>query len=251
MACNNNDPNCYPCGCEQPAPEPVLPRCDNVLPDGVYANATVIVVDGCISSVQAGSIPMYAPEVCCSAPGGGGSTTPPPAICDCDDGITPIVTIGDVDTLPAGASAYVTNSGASPNVILNFGIPTGEDGTGGGGGGSTTGCTDLVQGGIEVQDGLIVDCGTFWPPIMYMTTNISPADITGTVTKVQDVSSLYTGEAVLSLNFDTFISNLNNSISLQLQAMDQQIRDDFQTELDTINQRITDLEARVTACGCA
>lgn len=43
------------------------------------------------------------------------------------DGITPTVTVGTTTTLPAGSSATVTNSGTATNVILNFGIPQGND----------------------------------------------------------------------------------------------------------------------------
>ena len=44
------------------------------------------------------------------------------------------VNIGTVETLPAGESAYVSNSGDQENVILNFGIPqgiAGQDGANG------------------------------------------------------------------------------------------------------------------------
>ena len=44
------------------------------------------------------------------------------------------VNIGTVETLPAGESAYVSNSGDQKNVILNFGIPqgiAGQDGANG------------------------------------------------------------------------------------------------------------------------
>ena len=38
------------------------------------------------------------------------------------------IQIGTVDTLPAGSSAYVNNSGDEHNAIFNFGIPRGENG---------------------------------------------------------------------------------------------------------------------------
>ena len=41
------------------------------------------------------------------------------------------VNIGTVETLPAGESAYVSNSGDQENVILNFGIPQGITGQNG------------------------------------------------------------------------------------------------------------------------
>lgn len=44
-----------------------------------------------------------------------------------EDGITPSITIGTVTTLPPGDPATVTDSGIAPDVILNFGIPQGDD----------------------------------------------------------------------------------------------------------------------------
>jgi hypothetical protein len=43
------------------------------------------------------------------------------------DGTTPTVTVGTTTTLPAGSPATVTQSGTATNVILNFGIPQGDD----------------------------------------------------------------------------------------------------------------------------
>ena len=50
-----------------------------------------------------------------------------PAGQDGEDGVTPTVVIGEVTTLPPNTPATVTNSGVGPNVILNFGIPQGDD----------------------------------------------------------------------------------------------------------------------------
>jgi hypothetical protein len=55
-------------------------------------------------------------------------------------GTAATLTIGSVMTLPAGASATVTNSGTSQAAVLNFGLPqgaTGAPGSGGGSGGGT------------------------------------------------------------------------------------------------------------------
>lgn len=41
------------------------------------------------------------------------------------------VSVGEVKTLPAGAQAYVTNTGTVNDAVLNFGIPSGGDGTNG------------------------------------------------------------------------------------------------------------------------
>lgn len=42
------------------------------------------------------------------------------------------IAVGTVQTLPAGSSATVTNSGTSEAAVFNFGIPKGQDGTGSG-----------------------------------------------------------------------------------------------------------------------
>ena len=67
---------------------------------------------------------IYAMAALKGGNGGGGGT----------GGGTVSVNIGTVETLPAGESAYVSNSGDQENVILNFGIPqgiTGQDGADG------------------------------------------------------------------------------------------------------------------------
>ena len=46
--------------------------------------------------------------------------------------INPTFTIGTVTTLPSGSDATVTLTGTYPNLVLNFGIPRGADGSGGG-----------------------------------------------------------------------------------------------------------------------
>ena len=46
--------------------------------------------------------------------------------------VNPNFTIGTVTTLPSGSDATVTLTGIYPNLVLNFGIPRGADGSGGG-----------------------------------------------------------------------------------------------------------------------
>ena len=48
------------------------------------------------------------------------------------DAVNPNFTIGTVTTLPSGSNATVTLTGTYPNLVLNFGIPRGVDGSGGG-----------------------------------------------------------------------------------------------------------------------
>lgn len=64
---------------------------------------------------------IYAMAALKGGNGGGGGT----------GGGTVSVNIGTVETLPAGESAYVSNSGDQENVILNFGIPQGIAGANG------------------------------------------------------------------------------------------------------------------------
>ena len=51
------------------------------------------------------------------------------------DAINPTFTIGTVTTLPSGSDTTVTLTGTYPNLVLNFGIPRGADGSAGGGSG--------------------------------------------------------------------------------------------------------------------
>ena len=46
--------------------------------------------------------------------------------------VNPNFTIGTVTTLPSSSDATVTLTGTYPNLVLNFGIPRGADGSGGG-----------------------------------------------------------------------------------------------------------------------
>ena len=46
--------------------------------------------------------------------------------------VNPNFTIGTVTALPSGSDATVTLTGTYPNLVLNFGIPRGADGSGGG-----------------------------------------------------------------------------------------------------------------------
>lgn len=58
-----------------------------------------------------------------------------------NDGVTPNLTIGTVETLDAGTSATATITGDKENPVLNLGIPKGADGQGGSG-----------EGGISYDD---------------------------------------------------------------------------------------------------
>lgn len=51
------------------------------------------------------------------------------------DSQTPSITIGQVETLPAGSSVTASITGQTPNLVLNLGIPQGKQGDTGAGGG--------------------------------------------------------------------------------------------------------------------
>lgn len=85
------------------------------------------------------------------APGSNGSNG--------SDGLTPVLAMGTVTTLSAGASATASIDGTAPNFSLNLGIPRGSDGQGGGGtvtwggiGGALSDQTDLQSAFNNKQD---------------------------------------------------------------------------------------------------
>ncbi|SCJ81429.1 Uncharacterised protein [uncultured Flavonifractor sp.] len=59
-----------------------------------------------------------------------------------DPGQTPNITIGQVETLPAGSSVTASITGQTPNLVLNLGIPHGQQGDQGAGVPSTEGVPD-------------------------------------------------------------------------------------------------------------
>ncbi len=61
-----------------------------------------------------------------------------------NNAVNPNFTIGTVTTLAAGSNATVSISGTYPNLVLNFGIPRGADGSGSGTGGGTGGNDPIV-----------------------------------------------------------------------------------------------------------
>ncbi len=74
------------------------------------------------------------------------------------DGKAATVNVGITTTLPAGSKATVTNVGNETNAVFNFGIPKGQDGTGGSGGGAV----DSVNGqtGVVVLDKADIGLGS-------------------------------------------------------------------------------------------
>ena len=71
---------------------------------------------------------------------------------DGTNAINPTFTIGTVTTLPSGSDATVTLTGTYPNLVLNFGIPRGADGSGGGTEGPVDTTPYMYYGRLSFQD---------------------------------------------------------------------------------------------------
>ena len=235
MPCNDRTTRCAPPSDCPPTPAPVLPRCDVVLPDGVFANATVVVEGGCIIAVTAGEPLVYDPDPCCSTPGGGGGggdgLEGPPG----PPGDPATVNIGSVSTLAPGSPATVTNVGTPTNAIFNFGIPAGVPGADGEGAG---GVTDS-SAGIEIEDGLVQALPVAWPPVL---TAIGSADYP-TVTVTADKNT----NGQLSIQIEG-LQAMYDALQLLVENTDQQIRNDFSAELDAINEQLQQITARLDDC---
>lgn len=74
-----------------------------------------------------------------------------------DPGQTPNITIGTVETLPAGSSVTASISGQTPNLVLNLGIPQGQQGDPGEAATVTVGTTTTGAPGSQAS---VVNSGT-------------------------------------------------------------------------------------------
>jgi len=205
MACNDKNTDCAPCQDCPPSVPPVLPRCqDVVLPDGVYINATVVVVDGCIVQIGSGEAMAYQPDVCCPTSGGGGGEDgvmgpPGPA------GTPATVGVGTVATVAYGDPPTVVNSGTVNNAIFNFEIPAGQPGADGD---SPTGVTQST-GGWTFETGLVKSLPPDFPPICTLNPGIS--DIVGLALVI--TKDPVSGSTVINIDGDSFYSAMLSLIA--------------------------------------
>lgn len=240
MGCNCQDPNCQPCGpCGEgvdcpPVPDPVMPRCNDPLPDGTYTNATVTVVGGCIVSLSQGEPPQYSPVIDCCGGGstGGGEPGPPGPVGPA--GHDAVVNIGTVSQTPAGTQPTVYDSNPSPYVAtLNFTFP--EPGSSSGGGG-TTGVTDIASD-FKIEDGVVKAIPANWPPAMSFPTVASPSTVSFSMSK-----DPITGAVTSTLNLTGFEMALKNYV-------DDAVADakaDLQAQIDSIAADIATIQS--TCC---
>lgn len=240
MPCNTQPTNCAPCGDCPPAPDPLLPRCDVVLPDGVFTNAVVTVEEGCITAVESGEPFLYQPDICCSGGGGGGGggdgldgEQGPP-------GENATIAVGQVVTLPAGSPATVTNVGTPTNAVLNFGIPAGQTGSAGQ---SSSGVTDS-SAGINIVNGAIQSpLPMTWPPVLWVTANSDYPSV-----QIQPVFNDTNGQLTLNL---TGLGFMYDQLIAAMEERDDTLEAALQSQIDALQTALNTLTTRVNDCGCA
>lgn len=228
MACAKPS-DCAPCNKCAEAPEPVMPRCNVVLPDGSYTNATVVVEDGCIIDVQAGSPPLYTPDSCCAVPGGGGGE----AGAGLDGGPGPIgpgaaLTITSVTSLPPGSAPTVVNVGTPTAAQLEIGIPRGEPGANASfpPGGATGN-----EGGVILSGGLVMaPLPPAWPPVLDVA--FTPTAVAGVT--LNAVKNPANGQIQLTVDLSMFLTLINNEFAAK------------QGLIDALTSRVTDLETQAS-----
>ena len=131
------------------------------------------------------------------------------------DGITPTITIGTTTTLPAGSSATVTNTGSATNLVLNFGIPQGIQG-------SSANCLSLPTVVSELpEDG---EAGIFYfVPKSHNITTVTGDNVTLNFTDTGAISEL---EILGNLEQDTPPATpepLTGTITVSIDAEDMTI----------------------------
>lgn len=240
--CQQAANDCAPCSQCGQTPAPVMPRCNVVLQDGVYTNATVTVDNGCITIVEAGDAPLYDPDPCCATPGGGGSGGPGPQGPPGPAGAPATVQVGTVSTTAPGTPATVTNVGTAQNAIFDYTIPRGAPGADGT---SPTGLT-ISAADIVFADGALQSVPVQWPPLMLVTLN--PIDVAGaTWVQVKDSGN---GNVTMTLSLAGYDSALRAWANGELVAA----ADALQLQIDALTARMTAAELRLdtieaTCCG--
>lgn len=199
--------------CAETTP-PVMPRCDVVLTDGVYTNATVTVENGCITQVNGGRAPLYQPDSCCALPGSGGGGgdgldgDPGPA------GQNATIEIGSVSGTAPGTVPTVTNVGTPTHAILAFTFPRGEPGE------SATGVTGATStaSGVSFENGLLQEpLPPQWGPVLDI--RFTPSNVDGVEFTAEKDDS--TGVVTVGINLDEFVSNVEAEITGLQQQIDE------------------------------
>lgn len=224
MPCNDKPTNCGPCQDCGTAPEPIVPRCQDVnLVPGVYSNAVVTVnSNGCISAVVSGEPDPYTPDPCCAPVGGGGGGSPglpgPPG----PAGAAATIDVGTVSTGAPGTAVQVVNTGTTAAAIFNFTIPRGDPGADGSSGSGA----DLNGPGLVFEDGLFQGTTPVWPPVFTVLAESMPDGIELSASK-----NPTTGEL---------------SLAIDATAYDAAIRAEFQGQIDALELQLANMQIVIT-----
>jgi hypothetical protein len=210
----------------------------------VYTNATIHTnASGCISHIESGDPFLYTPDPCCPSSGNGtGSGSAGLDGPQGEAGAAGTITIGTVSTGQPGTLASVVNVGTNNAAILNITIPAGEAGIDG----ATPSGLDHITGGFIIDNGLVQQLPSWWPPIH----TVNPPSLTNngiamTFVKNTDGSLAITLDAaglVATFNAqqatqDSNINALTNTVAL------------LQTNLTALQAAHDTLKARVDAAG--
>ena len=106
------------------------------------------------------------------------------------------LSIGRVETLPAGSQATASITGEPPDQVLNLGIPKGEDGTGSSSSYTLPPATSDTLGGVKVGSGLsITEDGTLSATGASGTSQAEWGGIGGTLSNQSDLKSALDAKA--------------------------------------------------------
>lgn len=214
--------------CEREAPAPVMPRCDIALTDGTYTNATVVVEDGCITSVAKGRAPQYTPDICCDGGTMSGATPERGLKGDKGDkGQNATINIGAVHQLPPGEKSRVVNTGTDTNAVLDFYIAQGPKGDTGL---NASGVTS-DDGGISIEQGSITGLPVTWPPVMLLNGTIDDKDASISVSNPDS----QTGAVTINVTLSPMVNRISDETIRRIQDV-----------IAPINDRINQLENRIS-----
>lgn len=235
MPCNTTPTGCAPTSDCPPLPDPILPRCDVALPDGVFVWASITVENGCIVAVQEGRAPLYQPDSCCATPGGGGGggggLDGPPG----PPGTPASVTPGQVFTIEPGLPARVENVGTSSNAILEFYIPRGVPGQDA----SNISGVTVDAAGIVIETGLVKEVPLLWPPVLDVMGSTDNPSVQMNVAKGADgrVTVELTGLQAMQTGLQSYIDQTAQGLQDTIDGM-QAIITQQQTLIDNLTTRL-------------
>jgi hypothetical protein len=208
----------------------------------VFTNATIHTnASGCITHIESGEPFLYSPDPCCPDSGtgtGGGTGLDGPKG---DPGPAGTVTIGTVTTGAAGTPASVTNVGTANAAILNFIIPAGDNGLDG----ATPSGVDFNQNGLIIDDGLVQQMPSWWPPV----TNFNPPSASGDGVVLTFIKNPATGEVAVTVSASGILASFATEQATQnsnISALTSTVAT-LQTDLTSLQNQHNALQVLHTA----